>query len=476
MFRRALSSPRNGPRRISTRHLMDNTRRQFLKVTTLAGSAVSLAPRHVLGGANQRPPSEKLRIAGIGIGGMGQHNLSMCAQEDIVALCDVDAGYAAKTIAQYPKAKVYRDFRQMLERQKDLEAVIVATPDHSHAVIALAAIRAGKHVYVQKPLTHAVYEARVLTEAARRQGVATQMGNQGHSGDGTRLVCEWIGAGTIGPVREVHVWTNRPVWPQGVEVGRPQDTPPAPTGLDWDLWLGPAPYRPYHPAYVPGTWRAWWSFGTGALGDLGCHLLDAPFWALKLKYPLSVEGCISTYWRGLWQKTEPKNENYPRSTVVRYKFPARGDWPAVNLTWWDGGIMPPRPEGVDPDAELGDSDGGVIFLGEKGVLICGCYGRSPRVFPKEIMQGLPKTPQTIARIPGGIEGHEKDWIRACKGGLPASSQFDYSGPLSEMVLMGNLAVRFPNRQLLWDGETMRVTNDEAANAYVRRQYREGWTL
>jgi len=227
---------------------------------------------------------------------------------------------------------------------------------------------------------------------------------------------------------------------------------------------------------VPGTWRAWCDFGTGSLGDLGCHLLDAPFWALKLKYPLSVEGCISTYWHGLWKKTEPRNENFPRSTVVRYRFPGRDEWPALSLTWWDGGIMPPRPAGLEADDALGDSDGGAIFLGQKGVLICGCYGRNPRVYPEDLMRELPRSPQKIERIPGGQDGHEKDWVRACKGGTPASSNFDYAGPLSEMVLMGNLAVRFPNRQLLWEGEKMKVTNDPAANACVQRAYREGWTL
>jgi predicted dehydrogenase len=417
-----------------------------------------------------------LNIAGIGVGGMGHNNLKACSDENIVALCDVDANYAAKTFAEYPKAKVYTDFREMLDAQKDIDAVIVATPDHSHAVIALTAMRAGKHVYVQKPMTYSVQEARVLTEAARQYKVSSQMGNQGHSGDGTRLVCEWIAAGAIGPVQEVHVWTNRPVWPQGVEVERPKDTPAVPAGLLWDRWLGPAPYRPYHPAYLPGTWRAWCDFGTGSLGDLGCHLLDAPFWALKLKYPQSVEGCISTYWHGLWEKTDPRNENFPRSTIVRYKFPARDDWPAVNLTWWDGGLMPPRPAILEPDDALGDEDGGVIFMGQKGVLICGCYGRNPRVFPEELMHDLPRTPQKIERIKGGMDGHEKDWVRSCKDGKPSSSNFNYAGPLTEMVLMGNLAVRFPNRPLLWDGENMKVTNDATANAFVRRHYRDGWGL
>ena len=451
---------------------MNDTRRTFLRTTALAASAFVIAPRHVLGGPGQTPPSEKLHLAGVGIGGMGQNNLRACAAENIVALCDVDSTYAAKVFAAYPQATVYRDFRQLLDREKDLEAVIVATPDHTHAPIAMAAMRAGKHVYVQKPLTHSVFEARALTEAARRYKVATQMGSQGHSGDGTREVCEWLASGVLGAVREVHVWTNRPVWPQGVEVERPKETPPVKAGLDWDQWLGPAPYRPYHPCYLPGTWRAWCDFGTGALGDMGCHLLDAPFWALDLKYPLSVEATISVYWHAEWKKTEPRNENYPRSSIVRYEFPARGDSPPVTMSWWDGGLVPPRPRGVPRDEELGEGGGGSLFLGEKGVLICGCYGRRPRVFP----QDLPKPPPTLPRVPGGIDGHEKDWVRACKDGRPASTAFDYAGPLSEMVLMGNLAVRFPNRQLLWDGQNMQVTNDPAANAFVRRQYRDGWSL
>lgn len=452
------------------------SRRQFLHTSALATAAFTLAPHVAVRAAGEKAPGDKLNLAGIGVGGMGQHNLKQCASENIVALCDIDQSYAAKTFQEYPRAKVYRDYRELLDQQKDLDAVIIATPDHTHAVIAMAAMRAGKHVYVQKPMTYSVHEARTLTEMARQNKIVTQMGNQGHSHEGTRLVCEWISAGVIGTVREVDAWTNRPVWPQGVEVGRPKETPPVLAGLDWDRWLGPAPYRPYHPAYVPGTWRAWCDFGTGSLGDLGCHILDAAFWALNLKYPVSVEGCISTYWHDLWKKTEPRNETFPRSTIVRYRFPARGGFPPLKLTWWDGGMMPPRPEGLDPEAELGDSDGGLVFRGDKGVLICGCYGRSPRVFPESLRADLPKVPKVLPRIAGGMEGHEQDWVRACKGGVPASSNFDYSGPLSETVLMGNLAVRFPNRLLLWDGEKMEVTNDKDANRYVRRPYREGWTL
>ena len=407
---------------------------------------------------------------------MGKNNIRKCADENIVALCDVDHDYSAKIFQEFPRAKVYRDFRQMLEKQKEIDAVIVATPDHTHAVIAMAAMRAGKHVYVQKPLAHSIYETRKLTEAAQQYKVVTQMGNQGHSGDGARLICEWIWSGAIGPVREVHAWTNRPVWPQGIEVERPKETPPVPESLDWDLWLGPAPWRPYNPAYVPRSWRAWWDFGTGSLGDLGCHVLDPVFWALKLKHPTSLEGCISTYWEGFWKRTDPKNETYPRSTIVRYKFPARDHMPALTLTWWDGGMIPPRPEALEPGKRLGDADGGVLFIGDKGTLMCGCYGKDPRLLPEKKKKGFRPPPQTLERIPGGMDGHERNWIRACKGGKPADSNFDYSGPLSEMVLLGNLAVRFPDDRLLWDGPNMKITNDDEANAYVRRKYREGWSL
>jgi len=452
------------------------SRRGFLEATAGAAAAFTIVPRHVLGGPGRTAASEKLNIAGVGVGGMGKNNLRACESENIVALCDVDDAYAAPILERYPKAAKYRDFRQMLEKQKDIEALVIATPDHTHAPIAMAAMKMGKHVYVQKPLTHSVYEARMLTEAARQYKVATQMGNQGHSGDGIRMVCEWIWDGIVGPVHEVHAWTNRPVWPQGEEVDRPKETPPVPATLDWDLWLGPAPSRPCHPTYLPERWRAWWDFGTGSLGDLGCHILDPVFWAMKLKHPVSVEACTSTYWHEFWKKTEPKNETYPRSTIVRFKFPVREGMPAMDLTWWDGGMMPPRPAELEEGRQMGDSDGGLLFIGEKGTLMTGCFGSSPGLIPETRMREYKKPAQTIDRIPDGMEGHEKDWVRACKGGKPASSNFDYSGPLSEMVLMGNLAVRFPNRRLLWDGPNMQVTNDAGANGYVRRQYRQGWTL
>ena len=449
-------------------------RRTFLASAATATAGFTIVPRHVLGGQNTPAPSDKLNIAGVGVGGMGKTNLKRCETENIVALCDVDFAKAAEVFEKYPNAKRYKDFRVMLDEQPDIDAVIVATPDHTHAVITMAAIERKKHVYVQKPLTHSVSEARLLTEAAREHNVVTQMGNQGHSGEGVRLLCEWVWDGAIGPIREVHAWTNRPVWPSGIEVDRPTDTPEVPPDLDWDLWLGPAQARPYHPAYHPAKWRAWWDFGTGSLGDMGCHIVDPLFWALKLKYPVSVEANVSQYWPAFFEKAEPKNEMFPRSTIVRFGFPAREGMPEVNLTWWDGGMMPARPAGLEPGRRMGDLDGGILLIGDDGAIKGNCYGESPRIVPESAMRKYKRPPRTLERIPEGPDGHEQDWIRACKGGQPATSNFEYSGPLSEAVLMGNLAVRFPGRELLWNGEAMEVTNDKDANAYVRREYREGW--
>jgi predicted dehydrogenase len=456
-------------------------RRNFLASAAALTAGFTIIPRHVLGGQgpDKPAPSDKLHVAAVGIGGMGKNNVAKCAAtENIVALCDVDWTLADPVFKLYPDAKRYRDYRVMLDEMKDgIDALIVATPDHSHAVVAMAAMTRGKHVYVQKPLTHSVAEARLLTETARKYKVQTQMGNQGHSGEGIRLMCEWVWDGAIGDIREAHAWTNRPVWPSGVEVDRPKETPDVPAGMDWDLWIGPAKPRPYHPTYHPAKWRAWWDFGTGSLGDMGCHIVDPLFWALKLKYPVAVEANISRYWQAFFEQAQPKNEMFPRSTIVRFQFPAREKMPPLQLTWWDGGLMPPRPAGFEVGRRLGDDDGGVLLIGEKGTIMAGCYGQSPRLVPETAMQKYKKRPKkTIARIPDGQDGHEQDWVRACKTGQPASSNFDYSGPLSEMVLMGNLAVRFPDKQLLWNGEKMEITNDADANAYVRRAYREGFTL
>jgi hypothetical protein len=364
----------------------------------------------------------------------------------------------------------------MLEKRKDIDGVIIATPDHSHAFIGMACMREGKHVYIQKPIAHSVFEARRLTEGAREFKVISQMGNQGHSGEGIRQICEWIDAGIIGEVREAHAWTNRPIWPQSSDMGRPQGDATPPEGMDWDRWCGPAPLRPFNAVYHPGKWRAWCDFGTGALGDMGCHIIDPVFQALKLLYPTSVEGNVSTTFEEFGKKSVPKNECFPRSTIARFRFPARGALPPVELTWWDGGLMPSRPVELEDDMPFGDNDGGCLFVGTKGKIICGCYGAKPRLLDADQRNFVKTLAKTIPRIPGNTSGHEKDWIRACKGGVAACSNFDYSGPLSEMVLMGNLAIRFPDRKLLWDGEKMQVTNDKAANAFVHRQYRDGYTL
>ncbi|MHC4362772.1 MAG: Gfo/Idh/MocA family protein [Planctomycetota bacterium] len=449
------------------------SRRDFLLSTASTAAAFTIVPRHVLAGSGQTPPSEKLNIAGVGVGGMGKINLEKLADENIVALCDVDEKYAGKVFDDYPQAKKYADFRRMLEKQREIDAVVVATPDHTHAVISMMAMKMGKHVYCQKPLTHSVYEARMLTEAARKYKVATQMGNQGHSGEGVRLICEWIWDGAIGAVRDVHAWTNRPVWPQGID--RPKDSPPIPATLDWDLWLGPAPLRPYHPSYLPFNWRAWWDFGTGALGDMACHVLDPVFAALKLGYPTGVEACHSYEVHEMWTRFENK-ESYPSASIVRYEFPAREDMPPVKLTWYDGGMLPPRPIELEPGRQMGNDGSGAMFVGEKGKLMCGTYGDGPRLIPESKMREYKRPPKTLARIEGGVGGHERDWVRACKGGEPACSNFDYAGFLTEAVLMGNLAIRHPGERLDWDGPNMRVTNVPEANEYVRRPYREGWTL
>lgn len=452
-------------------------RRKFLAGAGAAAAGFTIVPRHVLGGQATPAPSDKLNIAGVGVGGMGGSNLKRIAPtENIVALCDVDFKRSEEVFETYPEAKRYKDFRVMFEEQDDIDAVLVATPDHSHTVVAMEAMKRKKHVYVQKPLTHSVSEARLLTETARKYGVVTQMGNQGHSGEGGRLLCEWVWNGAIGPIREAHAWTNRPVWPTGVEAGRPKETPKVPKDLDWDLWLGPAEERPYHPVYHPGKWRAWWDFGTGSLGDMGCHIIDPLFWALKLKYPTKVEAHTSQYWPAFWDRAEVQHEMFPRATVTRYQFPAREDMPEVEVSWWDGGLMPARPKGLEPGRRMGDLDGGILLIGECGAIMGNCYGESPRLVPETAMRRYRVPRRTIERIPGGPDGHEQDWLRAIRGGAPASSNFDYAGPLTEAVLMGNLAVRFPGRELFWDGEGMKVTNDPDANAYVHREYREGWEI
>ena len=441
------------------------SRRDFMGAAATV-TAFTILPRSVLGGRGNIAPNEKLNIAGIGVGGQGGSDLRALSSQNIVALCDVDWRQASRTFKRYPNAKKYKDFRRMLdEEDKNIDAVVVATPDHVHAVASMAAIKRDKHVYCEKPLTHSVYEARMIAKAAREHKVATQMGNQGQASEGTRLMCEYIWAGAIGPVREVHVWTDRPLrgindvyWPQGVD--RPTDKPPVRDNLDWDLWLGPAPYRPYHPAYVPFKWRGWWDFGTGALGDIGCHSID-PIWrALKLKSPVSVEASC----------TLVNNETYPVASMVTYHFDAREDMPPVKMTWYDGGLRPPRPDELNEGQRFGTN--GTLFVGDKGKM----FGYT--IIPESLRKEVGRPPKVLPRSPG----HHQEWIDACKGGKPAGSNFDHAGPLAEAVLLGNVALRpeikkqLTNKSLLWDSKDFKFTNLPEANRYLHTEYREGWSL
>ena len=442
------------------------SRRGFL-ARSAAAVTISVVPRHVLAGAGRNPPSEKLNIAGIGVGGMGKSNLRQLESENIVALCDVDHEYAAETFKRYPKAKVYTDFRKMLDHQKEIDAVMIATPDHTHAVISMAAMRRGKHVYCQKPLTHDVYESRMLAKAAREEGVVTQMGIQGHSMEGGRLICEWIADGAIGEVTEVDAWCSLSYYPFG-HAGwsskwsrRPKDTPAVPATLDWDLWLGPAPKRPYHPAYHPAVWRCWWDFGCGMMGDRGAHTLDPVFWALKLGQPTSVDA----------NSLDLNPDTHPIASIVTYQFPARGDLPPVKLTWYDG-LRPPRPEELEDGRRMGHTEGGSLFKGSKGKLVAGVYGEGPRLIPESAMKAYRTPAKTIPRVEGL---HEQDWVRACKTGGRAGADFEYSGPLTEMCLLGNVARRMDAR-IEWDAAKMEVTNLPEANRYIRTDYRQGWSL
>ena len=438
-------------------------RRTFIGRSALALGAVTIVPRHVLGGNGFVSPSDKLNIACVGAGGKGVSDIEAVSMENLVAFCDVDDERATETYTKFPAVKRYKDFRVMLdENDSDIDAVTVSTPDHTHAVIAMTAIRMGKHVFVQKPLTHSIYEARKLAEAAREEEVVTQMGNQGHAGEGARLINEWIWDGAIGDVYEVHAWTNRPIWPQGIE--RPEAIPSVPPTLDWNLWIGPAPWRPYHPAYVPFSWRGWWDFGTGAVGDMGAHIMDHPYWALGLEYPDSVQA----------SSTPLNSETFPLASVITYNFPARGEKPPVKFMWYDGGILPPRPEELEPGRMMGEMGGGVIYVGTKGKLMHSVYGENPRLIPESKMQEYKRPEKTIPRSPG----IHQEWIDACKGNGEATTNFDYSSKLTETMLLGNIALRMKDKNtiLQWDGLNMKVTNLEEANQFMHNEYRAGWSL
>ncbi|WP_210420211.1 Gfo/Idh/MocA family protein [Aquisphaera giovannonii] len=433
-------------------------RRQF-SGRVAAGLAGGFAmPGIVLG----RKPDDLVRIALVGVGGRGADNLGSVLNQEVVGLCDVDATALGAASKRASHAKAFRDYRRMFDEIHDgIDAVVVSTPDHTHAVIANAAMDLGKHVYCEKPLTHSIHEARVLAGSAARKRVATQMGNAGHSSESTRRVVEIIRSGIIGPVREVHAWSDRPIWPQGVD--RPTDAPPVPGSLDWDAWLGPAPARAYNPAYHPFKWRGWWDFGTGALGDMGCHIIDAAFWALDLGAPTSIEA------------ESPPIEDHPDTapawSIVRYRFPANGGRETVNLTWYDGGKLPPAElfDGKPP----GKGANGSLFVGEKGRLLVGQGGRGgPRLLPEKQFAGAKLPGRDIPRSPG----HHEEWLAACRDpARPTGTHFGYAGPLTEVVLLGNVALR-AGRKIEWDAAGMRVANGPTDDIYIRRDYRPGWAL
>lgn len=464
------------------------SRRNFIRDASFA-AGFFIVPRHVLG-RGFIAPSDKLNIAAIGIGGKGESDLAEFAKSpraNIVALCDVDDRMAVKSRERFPKATYYKDFREMLAKEKNnIDAVSVSTPDNTHTVAALAAMQLGKHIYVQKPMTHDIYEARLLTEAVKKYKVVAQMGNQGASGDGVRQMQEWYNAGIIGDAHTIYVWTNRPVWPQGL--GKPKYNAFVPAELDWNLWLGPAKWEDYKDGYVPFNWRGYWNYGTGALGDMGCHLIDPAFKTVGLGYPSQVECSEAVIYEQMWTAANYP-DSCPAASSVILKFPGKEGKKEIELHWTDGGIRPERPEELGPDEVMGDENGsgGVIIEGTKGKMMCGTYGANPRLLPTSRMNEV-HVPQTIKRVP---EGHYVQWVNACIEGYGKdnlSSPFDYAGPLTETILMGNLALRswniksadgksFPGRKTLnWDAKNMKITNFDEANQFVKREYREGWSL
>ena len=478
------------------------TRKEFLSTSAIAAAGLTVLPSYVISGLGHRAPSDKLNVAGVGVGGMGNGLLREVSDENIVALCDVDWNHAQRTFDQYPNARRYLDWRKMFdEMSSSIDAVVVATSDHTHAIVGAHAMTLGMHAYVEKPLTHTVYESRLLARLAEKYNVATQMGNQGASGEGVNQICEWIWNGEIGEVTKVEAFTDRPLWPQGINP--PAEVMPVPSTLNWDLFIGPARMRPYHVAYTPWNFRGWWDFGTGALGDMACHILHPPFQALDLQYPIKVRGSSSPlYW-----------DSCPASEVVHLTYPQRSpvgkvNMPEVEITWYDGGLKPREPEGWPAGRNMNVGGGGVIFHGTKDKLICGCYGRDPWLLSGRV----PNVPQTLRRI----DNHRRDWVRACKESpanrLQTTSNFKESGPFNEMVVMGVLAVRLQglHKVLDWDGPNMRFTNiddnetlrmmiDEHqavqggrlrarrnwkddinarqfAESLVKTEYREGWSL
>lgn len=449
--------------------MSDLSRRKFLKTGATALAGLTIVPSTILGKSfGHVAPSNKLNIVGVGVGGRGAHVLRSMNSQNIIGLCDVDWKYSANVFKEYPKAKKYYDYRKMFEELgKEADGVMVATADHVHAIVAAEAMTMGKHVYVEKPLTHTVYESRLLTRLAEKHNVATQMGNQGASGEGVRKMCEWIWNGEIGEVTKVEAFTDRPIWPQGLN--RPEKGDSIPTTLNWDLFLGPAKYREYNSIYTPWNWRGWWDFGTGALGDMACHILHPVFKGLKLGYPTKVQG----------NSTLLLTDCAPNAQMVEFTFPARNNMPKVALPevkviWYDGGMKPMRPAGFPANKDLNDQGGGVIFHGTKDTLICGCYGANPWLLSGR----TPNAPKILREVD---LSHEMDWVRACKEypskRIETASPFSEAGPFNEMVVMGVLAVRLQslNQELHWDGENMRFTNIDP-NATIRTVIKDGFHI
>ncbi len=443
---------------------MSPSRREFLGTTAAAG-AFTILPSGIISRAGRLAPSDKLNVACIGVGGQGWSDVRGMSSENIYAMCDVDDRSADRAYKAFPNAKRYKDYREMIDKEsKNIDAVTITVPDHSHAAAAMLALHAGKHVYVQKPLARTVHEVRALmAEAAKRPKQSTQMGNQGHAAEGVRQIREWFDAGILGDVREVHLWTNRPIWPQAID--RPQQAFNVPPALDWNLWLGPSPERPYNPAYAPFNWRGWWDWGTGAMGDMACHIMDASFWTLQLRYPTRV----------IPESTLLYSETAPKSSRITYEFGARGNLPPVTIVWRDGGLLPPRPENWPAsEAWTNDDAGGQLWIGSKAMLNAGTYAENPRLVNPDQDKALKANPpaQKFART-GGVHA---EWIAAIKGGTqPGSNIAGYAGPLTEMIVLGNLAVR-AGRTIELDPATGRILTSGIPEEWMTPRYRSGWTL
>ena len=476
------------------------SRRSFIKKGVIA-SSIFIVPRHVLGGPGYLAPSDRLRLAAIGAGGKGSSdilNASVDGREKVVSLCDVDfSGSAKRSVDRFPKAKLYSDYRVMLEKER-LDAVTISTPDHVHGPAAAFAMERGIHVYVQKPMTHNIREARILTEMARTNEIVSQMGNQGGSNPLLNMVQKWIDDDAIGKISKVQVWTNRPVWPQGYAMPEPDPTQ-KPKDLFWDLWLGPAAVRPFTPNLHPFNWRGWWDYGTGALGDVGCHLIDIPFRTLGLKYPTDAECSVGSVYTQMWN-ADYHPEGCPPSSFITLHFDATEKSKSpIEMTWSDGGIRPSHPGIIPADHDIGgkNSSNGVLIIGEKGIISTNINDSSPLMPKLYLNDGTTEFGPEVEPNDEPEYGHQRKWVDACKAGfgspehLGLTSSFDYAGPMTETVLMGNLAIRsymlqkenpegqmefFARRKLLWDGENMRITNLEEANQFVGRVYREGWKV